>query len=123
MKVKRKDTSAVLIDELFVAFGSNVVWLEPVVDLVCEFVFDSLSFHLSFVLEEFHDEYFCETFLEPVVHIPVRWSVLSKVYLRASLSRTVLAWSLITMAHIHTEHELVSNLVKERYVLSKLLIV
>ena len=123
MKVKRKDSSAVLIDELFVAFGSDVVWLEPVVDLGCEFVFDSLSFHLSFVLEEFHDEDFCEALLEPVVHIPVRRSVISKVYLGASLGRTVLAWGLITMAHIHTEHELVSNLVKEGHVLSELLIV
>ena len=123
LKVKWKVSSAVLIDELFVAFGSDVVWLEPVVDLVCAFVFDSLSFHLSFVLEELHDEDFSEALLEPVIHVPVSWSILSKVYLRASLDCAVLAWGLIAMAHIHTEHELVSDLVKEGHVLSELLIV
>ena len=116
LKVKWKVSSAVLIDELFVAFGSDVMRLEPVVDLSCEFVFDSLPLHLSFVLEEFHDEDFREALLEPVIHIPVRWSVLSKVYLGASWSCAVLARRLITMAHIHTEHELVSDFVKEGYV-------
>lgn len=123
LKVKWKVSSAVLIDELFVAFGSDVVWLEPVVDLGCDFVFDSLPFHLSFVLEELHDEDFREAFLEPVIHVPVSWSILSKVYLRASLDSAILARSLIAMAHIHTEHELVSDLVKEGHVLSELLIV
>ena len=99
------------------------MWLEPVVDLVCEFVFDSLPLHLSFVLEEFHDEDFCEALLELVIHIPVRRSVLSKFYLGASLGRSVIARCLITVTHIHTEHELVCNLVKEGYVLSELLIV
>ena len=89
------------------------MWLEPVVDLVCEFVLHSLPLHLSFVLEELHDEDFCEALLEPVIHIPVCWSVLSKVYLGTSWGCAVLTRRLITMAHIHTEHELVSDFVKE----------
>ena len=123
VRVKREDSSAILIDELFVAFGSDVMRLEPVVDLVCEFVFNSLPLHLSFVLEKFHDEDFREALLKPVIHIPVSRSVLSEVYLGTSSSRAILAGRLVTMAHIHTEHELVSNLVKEGYVLSELLIV
>ena len=123
LKVKWKVSSAVLIDELFVAFGSDDMRLEPVVDLNCEFVFDSLPLHLSFVLEKFHDENFREAFLEPVIHVPVSWSILSKVYLGASLDSAVLAGCLITMAHVHTEHELVSDLVKEWNVLSELLVV
>ena len=99
------------------------MWLKPVVDLVCEFVFDGLPPHLSFVLEEFHDEDFREALLEPVVHVPIRRSILSKVYLGASLCRSGLARCLITMAHIHAEHELVCDLVKEGDVLSELLIV
>ena len=97
-----------------------MVWLNPVVDLRRDLVFQRLALHHLLVHEHFLDKDFRKALLKLVIRVPNRWSVLSVVDLRAARLGTGFTWSLVSMPHVKAEHELVTDLVQEGNVGPKL---
>ena len=87
--------------------------LNPVVDLVRDFVLKRFAFHHLLVHEHLLNEDLCEALLELVVCVPDRRSVLTVVDLGAAHRSTVLARGLITVSLVQSEHKLVGDFVKE----------
>ena len=100
-----------------------MVWLQPVVDLVGEFVLNALARHASLIDKKFEDEDFVEACFNALNLLIGRWNVLSKIDIRATWQLTVLARRLVSMAAIQTEHQRIGNLVEERYVFAELLVI
>lgn len=99
------------------------MWLQPVVDLVGEFVLNALARHASLIDKKFEDEDFVEACFNALNLLIGRWNVLSKIDIRATWQLTVLARRLVSMAAIQTEHQRIGNLVEERYVFAELLVI
>ena len=97
-----------------------MVWLNPVVDLRRDLVFQRLALHHLLVYEHFLDKDFRKALLKLVIRVPNRWSVLSVVDLRATRLGAGFTWSLVSMPHVKAEHELVTDLVQEGNVGPKL---
>ena len=99
------------------------MWLQPVVDLVGEFVLNALARHASLIDKKFEDEDFVEACFNALNLLIGRWNVLSKIDIRATWQLTVLARRLVSMTAIQTEHQRIGNLVEERYVFAELLVI
>ena len=85
--------------------------LQPIEKNFSKLFFERSSFHHSFSLEKFHDEDLSETLLKLFISCRDAWNVLGDVDLGTSLLCSILSRSLIAMAMIHTEHQLVSDLI------------
>ena len=97
-----------------------MVWLNPVVDLLRDLFFQGFSLHDLLVYEDLLNEDLCEAFLKLVVGVPHGWRVLTIVNFGAARRGTVFTRSLVPMAHIQPEHQLVGDLIQEGYVRPKL---
>ena len=101
------------LSEFLVSLKPDMVRLNPVVDLIRDFVFQGLALHHLLVHEDLLDKNFCKALLKLVIGVPYGRSILTVVYLRAARWRAILARSLIAMPHVEPEHELVTDLVEE----------
>ena len=92
------------LGEFFVGLEANMVWLDPVIDLLGDLFLQCLPLHHLLVHENLLDKDLRETLLELVVSVPDGRRVLAVVDLRASWWRAVFTRGLVTMAHIKSEH-------------------
>ena len=106
-------SSSFSLSEFLVRLEANVVRLDPVVDLRRDLVFQRLTLHHLLVHEHFLNKDFRKALLKLVIGVPNRGSVLTVINLRAARWGAVFTWSLVSMSHVKTEHELVTDLVQE----------
>ena len=91
-----------------------MVRLEPVEDLFGDFFLQNSAFDLGFLRKYFSDENLREALLQDSVMLFSHWYIILEVDLGASLSSTVSSRRLISMSHIHPEHQFVGDLIQER---------
>ena len=97
-------SSPLSLGELFVGLEADMVWLDPVIDLLGDLFFECLALHHLLVHENLLDKDLRETLLELVVCVPDGRRVLAVVDLGASWWRAVFTRGLVPMAHIQPEH-------------------
>ena len=93
-----------------------MVRLKPVVDLRGHLILHTLASHSRLVDEKLLDETLCEAGAEVLVLLLGRWCVLAEVDLWAAGGSTCLAWRLVSVSAVETEHEFVRYLIKEGYI-------
>ena len=97
-----------------------MVWLDPVIDLLGDLLFECPPLHHLLVHENLLDKDLRETLLELVICVPDGRRVLAVVDLGATGRRAVFTRGLVAMAHIEPEHEFIRDFVEEWNVGTKL---